>query len=328
MAEGDRPAQTPSRVVPLRLRSGARRMAPLLSPTEVARRLATLERQVESALGSERVGRGTLALEGLVEDALGAWVRGRSWLADQTAGLSSTFLGDASLTALRRLWWRVDVIGRERLPEGPALLVANRGSTILPYDAFMAAVALSEGEPPVRRVHPFVDEWLMGVPVLRAVLESLGGQAVSPGRVRRVVEAGESALVFPEGRDAIARPYSEAYRVGRFSRTAVLRIAIEHGTPIVPVGIIGIDEVHPVVARIALPRALSVFGLPAVPVTPALVPLPTKWTLFVGDPFDTAGRHRRDDARKPQVVRSLAVQVRERLQGLVSDGLRRRRSIF
>jgi 1-acyl-sn-glycerol-3-phosphate acyltransferase len=324
---GDRPAQTPSRVVPLRLRTGARRVPPLLSAGEVARRLAALERQVEGALGTERVGRGTMALEELLEDALGAWVRGRSWLAGQTAGLSSTVLGDASLTALRRLWWRVDVIGRERLPDAPALVVANRGSALLPYEAFMAAIALSDGQR-VRRTHPFVDEWLMGVPVLRSVLESLGGQAVSPGRVRRVLDAGESALVFPEGRDAIARRYAESYRVGRFSRTGVLRLAIERGIPIVPVGIIGVDEVHPVVARIPLPRALSLFGLPAVPVTPTLVPLPTKWTLFVGDPFDTAARHRREDARNPQVVRSVAVQVRERLQGLVSDGLRRRRSIF
>jgi 1-acyl-sn-glycerol-3-phosphate acyltransferase len=207
-------------------------------------------------------------------------------------------------------------------------VVANRGSALLPYDAFMAAVALSDGARQVRRTHPFVDEWLMGVPVLRTVLESLGGQAVSPARVRRVLDAGESALVFPEGRDAIARPYTESYRVGRFSRTGVVRLAIERGVPIVPVGIIGVDEVHPVLARIPLPRALALFGLPALPVTPTLVPLPTKWTLFVGDPFDTAARHRREDARNPQVVRRVAVQIRERLQGLVSDGLRRRRSIF
>jgi 1-acyl-sn-glycerol-3-phosphate acyltransferase len=108
----------------------------------------------------------------------------------------------------------------------------------------------------------------------------------------------------------------------------VLRVAIEAGVPIVPVGIIGVDEVHPVLARVALPRALAALGVPAVPITPALVPLPTKWTLFVGDPLDTAARLRPNDARDPGVVRALAHQVRERLQGLVSDGVRRRRSFF
>jgi 1-acyl-sn-glycerol-3-phosphate acyltransferase len=146
--------------------------------------------------------------------------------------------------------------------------------------------------------------------------------------VRRALDAGDTAVVFPEGRDAVARPYAEAYRVGRFTRVSVLRVAIETGLPIVPVGLIGIDEVHPVVARVPLPRMLAAIGIPALPVTPTMVPLPTKWRLFVGDPLDTGARHRPDDARDPALVRALANQVRERLQGLVSDGLRRRRSLF
>src|SRR5258705_326381 len=169
MSDGDRPAETAPRVITLRGRSGPRRVPPLLSPGEVARRLAALERQVEDALGAERV---------------------------------------------------------------------------------------------------------------------------SPGRVRRALDAGETAIVFPEGREAVARPYAEAYRVGRFTRAGVLRLALEAGVPIVPVGIIGVDEVHPVLARLALPRVLSGLGGAALPVTPTLLPLPTKGRLFVGDPLYTALRHR------------------------------------
>lgn len=326
MSEGDRPAEAASRVVPLRGRSGPRRPGPLLSPGEVARRLAALERQVEEALGAERVGRGTVFFERAVEDVLGAYAEGRAWLATQAAGLTTSLLGELSLATLSRYWWRVDVVGRERLPAGPALVVANRGSSLLPYDAFMAAVALGAGEP--RTVRPFVDEWLMALPLLGSTLEGLGAERVSPGRVRRALDADETAIVFPEGREAVARPYAEAYRVGKFTRAGVLRLALETGVPIVPVGIIGVDEVHPVLARLPLPRVLSVLGVPALPVTPTLVPLPTKWRLFVGDPLDTASRHRPSDARDPAIVRTLAIQVRERLQGLVSDGLRRRRSIF
>jgi len=83
-----------------------------------------------------------------------------------------------------------------------------------------------------------------------------------------------------------------------------------------------------VLARVALPRILSMLGVPALPVTPALVPLPTRWTLFVGDPLDTPAHHRPAEARDPAVVRAVATSVRERLQGLVSSGLRRRRSLF
>jgi 1-acyl-sn-glycerol-3-phosphate acyltransferase len=326
MDKGDRPAE-PARVLPLHGRSAPRRTGPLLSPGEVARRLAALERQVEDALGAERVARGTVRLERAIDEALGAYSAGRAWLAAQTAGLASSLLGELSLAALQRYWWRVDVIGRERLPVGPALVVANRGSSLLPYDALMAAVALGVGRPG-RGVRPFVDEWLMNLPVVGAALEGLGVERVGRARVRRALEEGETAIVFPEGRAAVARPYIDAYRVGRFTRDGLLRTALEARAPIVPIAIIGVDEVHPVIARLAVPRVLASLGIPALPVTPTLVPLPTKWRLFVGDPLDVAARHRPDDARDAATVRALATQVRERLQGLVSDGLRRRRSIF
>ena len=93
-----------------------------------------------------------------------------------------------------------------------------------------------------------------------------------------------------------------------------------------PVGIIGVEEVHPVLFR--LPRLGQALGIPAIPITPTLVPLPTKWVIHVGEPVDVAGRHPATDATKPTAVRALASQVRERLQGVVSDGLRRRRSVF
>jgi 1-acyl-sn-glycerol-3-phosphate acyltransferase len=328
MGEGDRPADTGSRVIPLRSRTGARRVVPLLSPGEVARRLAALERQVEEALGTERVARGTRFVEQAIEGVLDAYASGRAWLAGETAWLTSNLVGELSLTAFRRFWWRVDVVGAERIPPGPVMLVANRGSTLLPYDALMAAVTLGGARRPPRRIHPFVDEWLMSLPLVGAGLVGLGAERVSPPRVRRVLEAGDAALVFPEGREAVARPYRKAYRVEDFGRPALLRVALATGVPIVPIGIIGVDEVHPVLARIPLPRMLSALDLPALPLTPTLVPLPSKWRIFVGDPLDTAARHRPADAGDKAVVRKLASQVRERLQGLVSDGLRRRRSIF
>src|SRR5258706_5016362 len=273
MGDGERPAESAPRVIPLRSRSGPRRGAPLLSPGEVARRLAALERQVEEALGAERVGRGSVLLERGLEDLLGAYANGRAWLAGETAGLSSSLLGEVSLAALRRYWWRVDVVGRERVPEGPVLVVANRGSALLPYDALMAAVALGAASSGGRRVRPFVDEWPIGWPLVWSALAALGAERVSPARVRRALEAGEVAIVFPEGREAVARPYAEAYRVGRFTRGSVLRLALEASVPIVPLAIIGVDEVHPVLARIALPRLLAVLGVPAVPGTPPIVPL-------------------------------------------------------
>ena len=103
-----------------------------------------------------------------------------------------------------------------------------------------------------------------------------------------------------------------------------------------PIGlqVIGAEEVHPVIARLDLPGQL--LGLPTLPVTPTfpwlglwgLVPLPTKWTLLFGEPLDVAARHGASDASDATRVARLRDQVRERLQALVLEGLRRRRSLF
>ena len=58
------------------------------------------------------------------------------------------------------------------------------------------------------------------------------------------------------------------------------------------------------------------------------MPLPTKWTLHVGDPLDVAAHHPPEAARDPRTVLRVRDQVRERLQALVSEGVRRRRAIF
>jgi hypothetical protein len=77
-------------------------------------------------------------------------------------------------------------------------------------------------------------------------------------------------------------------------------------------------------------------GLPDVPVTPTfpwlgiagLVPLPTKWTLHVGEPLDVAAAHPASAAGDVARVRRVRDQMRERLQALLLDALRRRTGVF
>ena len=73
----------------------------------------------------------------------------------------------------------------------------------------------------------------------------------------------------------------------RFGRGGVVRIALETGVPLVPVGIVGAEESHPLLFKWTTPaRSL---GLPFVPVTPTFpflgplggLPLPTKWVIRI-----------------------------------------------
>src|SRR5262249_15279341 len=81
------------------------------------------------------------------------------------------------------------------------------------------------------------------------------------------------------------------------------------GAPIVPAAVIGAEEVHPVLWRFeGLGRLL---GIPALPVTPAPIPLPTKWTVHVGEPLEVPRRAAAGLARDRRAMRALRIQVRE-----------------
>ena len=314
-------SESPPRITRLSSSRRGNRLATPPSVPEVTRRLAALERQVEEALGSSAQSAARLppferVLDGVLETAN----RLRRAVAGESDAIAE--LIDAPLDLLYRWWWRVEVVGLERLPRrGPVLVVANRAGTLLPYEAFMLARALGSHPPEVRAARPLVDDWLLRLPLVGGAVAALGAVPASAAALRRVLTAGEVAITFPEGPAAVAKSVAHRYRLATFSRGGLLRAAVDAGVPIVPVAVIGAEETQPVLWRVE--RLGRLLGLPAVPVTVALVPLPTKWTIHVGEPLDALVGVADRRAR-----RGLHARVRERLQGLVSDGVRRRPGLF
>jgi len=332
MSEADRPGGGEGSGARLRVFHGGRaraRRAQPASPREVTRRLSALERRVEQALGSG----GELAardrLRAAFDQALAAVAGFERSTPRELAALAEVLGTDATevlLEVLYRYWWRVETVGLERVPaSGRVMLVANRGGALVPYEALMIRQA-------VRRARPLLDDWMADAPLLGAAVARVGAVRAAPATVRRLLARGAAVIACPESNHP--KPFRERYRLGRFGRGMFARLAITTGTPIVPVAVIGAEEVHPVLARLDLPGRL--LGLPTLPLTPTfpwlglwgLVPLPTKWALLFGEPLEVAARHAASDAADPARVGRLRDQVRERLQALVLEGLRRRRSLF
>ena len=313
----------------------------------MAARFAVLERQVEDALAAGGLGRGVVGrdvLQSAVDQTLAAFAGARRGSVRAALARLRTGVGGGAgleadplrrlLEALYRYWWRVEAVGLDRVPSsGRVLLVANRGGALLPYEALMIRVALATRHPAHRTSSPLVDEWLADSVLVGAIL-ARAGIVRTTSAARRLLVRDEVVIVCPEGQRAVAKSFRERYRLRPFGRGAFARLAIETRTPIVPVAVVGAEEVQPVLARLDLPGRL--LGLPTLPLTPTfpwlglagLVPLPTKWTLIAGDPLDVPARHAPGDATDPAAVGRLRDQVRERLQALVLEGLRRRRSLF
>src|SRR5207247_2415690 len=83
-------------------------------------------------------------------------------------------------------------------------------------------------------------------------------ERAAPATLRRLLVRGGAVIACPESNHP--KPFRARYRLGRFGRGAFARVAIATGTPIVPVAVIGAEEVHPVLARLDLPGRL--LGLP------------------------------------------------------------------
>ena len=139
-------------------------------------------------------------------------------------------------------------------------------------------------------------------------------------------------MVFPEGSRGFIKPFRERYKLQRFGRGGFVSAALRTGTPIVPVSIVGAEEIYPIIGNIR-PLAKAT-GLPYVPVTPlfpwlgplGMLPLPSKWLIEFGEPIDTTPYA--DEVDDPIVVFNLADQVRETIQHTLLSLLERRPDPF
>jgi 1-acyl-sn-glycerol-3-phosphate acyltransferase len=234
---------------------------------------------------------------------------------------------------LYRRYWRVETEGVENVPgSGPALLVANH-SGVVPYDGAMIRTAIWVEHPRPRHARMLVVNWAFAPPFTSAFLTKTGNVLAHPDNAYELLSRGELVGVFPEGVKGATKSFRERYKVRRFGRGGFVQVALRTGAPIVPVAVVGGEEVHPVL--LDLPQLGRLFGLPTLPITPTfpllgplgLVPLPSKWLLAFGEPIDTRSLGA-DAADEPGVVLELSERVRGWIQDKLNELLPRRSTAF
>ncbi|SCG54422.1 1-acyl-sn-glycerol-3-phosphate acyltransferase [Micromonospora inositola] len=233
---------------------------------------------------------------------------------------------------LYRDWFRTEVGGLENVPaDGPALVVGNHSGTVA-LDALILSAALHDQHPARRYLRLLGADLVFRMPVVSEIARKTGGTVACSPDAERLLGNGELVGVFPEGFKGVGKLYSDRYKLQRFGRGGFVSAALRTGTPIVPVAIVGGEEIYPMLADIKpLARLLK---LPYFPVTPTfpwlgplgMVPLPSKWLIEFCPPIPTA--HLTDSADDPLVVFNLADQVRETIQQTLHRLLERRPDPF
>ena len=230
-------------------------------------------------------------------------------------------------------YFRVEVHGADRIPsEGRCVLVANHSGT-LPFDGMMLRLAVKHEHAKHRGVRWLAEDVIFHFPFLGAFANRLGAVRACPENAERLLDQGALVAVFPEGMKGIGKLFKERYKLQRFGRGGFVKICLRTRTPIVPVAIIGGEETNPMVARVEyLTRAL---GIPYFPVTPTfpllgplgLIPAPTKWKIFFGEPIDLEGSGA-ESADDELLVGRLTEQVRSAIQAMVDHAVSQRRSVW
>jgi 1-acyl-sn-glycerol-3-phosphate acyltransferase len=134
----------------------------------------------------------------------------------------------------------------------------------------------------------------------RDLMTAYGGVVGAPDAARELMRDNETILVFPGGGREIAKFKGEEYQLNWSGRAGFARIAVENDYPIVPVGLVGGDDVYKslftrdsVMGRLSQTVSTRLSGNSdmAMPVMrgvgPTLIPRPQRMYLRFGQPIET-----------------------------------------
>lgn len=232
-----------------------------------------------------------------------------------------------------KTYWRVTTTGIENIPEsGRALLVANHSGQ-LPWDGMMICTAVYLEHPAKRLVRSLYATWFPTLPFISATLTKLGQVLANEENGTRLLNNDELVAVYPEGYKGVGKLFKERYRLARFGRGGFIRMALNSQAPIIPVSVVGAEEIYISLAK--SPLLARLVGFPYFPISPTFpwlgplgfIPLPTKWYIDFGEPIpmDNYGP---DAANNLVLVSQLTDQVRNIIQHMIYARLARRRSVF
>lgn len=237
----------------------------------------------------------------------------------------------ASLRPIAEKWFRIEVRGVENIPTtGGALVVSNHSGTI-PVDGLMTMLAVHDQTG--RFLRPLGADLVFKLPLVSALARKGGATLACAEDAERMLAGGELVAVWPEGFKGIGKPFSERYKLQRFGRGGFVHAALRTGVPIVPLSVVGAEEIYPLVGN--MPSLARLLGVPYIPITPffpalgplGLVPLPSKWLLEFGEPIRTDA-YDPAEADDPMLVFNVTDQVRETIQQTLYSLLRQRQSVF
>jgi 1-acyl-sn-glycerol-3-phosphate acyltransferase len=224
-------------------------------------------------------------------------------------------LAATAFALLYRRYFRVKCHGIHHVPpRGRAMLVGNHSGGYAVDGAMVITSMFLEMDPP-RLAQGMAEKFINRFPVASLWTSRTGQFTGLPEHALRLLEDDRLLMIFPEGARGTAKLYSERYSLVDFG-TGFMRLALQTRTPIIPFGFLGGGTALPTVVN--LYKLGRLLGVPYIPVTPYLLPLPLPAPLEIhyGEPLVFSGTGDEDD----EVIAGYVEQVKQRIAGLIEQG--------
>lgn len=218
-----------------------------------------------------------------------------------------------------RSYFKVRVFGAENVKDHPYLVVSNHTGQV-PIDAVLITIAFLIDVAPPRILRAMVERFMAQLPFLGDFAAQTGSILGDRSNCSYLIENGESILIFPEGVRGISKSTPDFYKLRPFSE-GFYRIALQKRTPILPICVVGAEEMFPFVFHSK--RLARFLKVPALPLTTNLFPLPSPIDIYIGKEIPVP-EHMETEATDKD-IKERVFQIENCIKRLLITGLKNRR---
>lgn len=181
-----------------------------------------------------------------------------------------------------RNYFKVRVFGMENVKDEPYMIVSNHTGQV-PIDGMLITMAFAYEFDKPRVLHSMVERFMAGLPFIGDLAAQTGSILGDRENCKWLLDKGESILVFPEGVRGINKETKNFYKLQKFSN-GFYRIALQSNAKILPISVVGAEEMFPIVVQAK--EIGKKLGLPSLPISLNLFPLPSPIDIYIGKPID------------------------------------------
>lgn len=224
-----------------------------------------------------------------------------------------------TILPIYRSYFRVRVFGAENVKDHSYIVVSNHTGQI-PIDAALITMAFLIDVAPPRILRAMIERFMAQLPFIGDLTAQSGSILGDRANCSYLIDHGESILVFPEGVKGISKNTPDYYKLRPFHE-GFYRIALQKKTPILPICVIGAEEMFPFVFHSK--RLAKLLNFPALPISANLLPLPSPIDIYIGKEIPIP-EHLEEEATDKEIKENV-FHIENTVKRMIVSGLKNRR---